>query len=92
MVHGMAPARPETREPGPRDYRSRTMANEYNVIGEHKDNDEHLLVMGDDGQPYDYCLTRETVEPVEIDESWAIDDPHSSNDDLAGELSNRYFE
>lgn len=57
------------------------MNNEYNVIGEHKDDDEHLLVVGDDGQPYDYHLSRETVEPVEIDENWEVDDAMEGSDD-----------
>lgn len=68
------------------------MAHEYNVIGEHKDDDEHLLVMGDDSQPYDYCLTRETIEPVEIDERWEIDEPQGGAEDLSGELLEQPFE
>lgn len=49
------------------------MTTEYSVIGEHKQDDGHLLVMGEDGQPYDYALTSETIEPVEIDDRWRIE-------------------
>lgn len=51
------------------------MTNEFNVIGQRKDDDLHLLVRGDDGQHYDYYVAREQVSPVEPDERWAIDGP-----------------
>ena len=49
------------------------MANEFNVIGERKDDDLHLLVLGNDGQHYDYSVAGEQVSPVEPDERWNID-------------------
>ena len=49
------------------------MTNEFNVIGERKDDELHLLVRGDDGQHYDYSLIREQVSPVELDDRWVID-------------------
>jgi len=55
------------------------MTTEYSVIGEHKQDDGHLLVMGEDGQPYDYALTSETIEPVEIDDRWRIDEDADSD-------------
>ena len=58
------------------------MGNEYNVIGEHKDDEEHLLVVGDDGQPYDYCLTRESLEPTDIDDNWQIDCQEEATEEL----------
>ena len=51
------------------------MVNEYNVIGEQKDDDQHLLVVGDDGQYYDYSPLGETIEPVDPDDSWQVDEP-----------------
>lgn len=50
------------------------MTSEYNVVGEHKDDDQHLLVLGDDGQHYDYSLITERIEPVQVDDSWRVDD------------------
>lgn len=49
------------------------MTNEFNVIGERKDDDLHLLVRGHDGQHYDYSVASERVSPVEPDERWQID-------------------
>ena len=58
------------------------MTNEYNVIGEHKENEEHLLVVGDDGQHYDYSLTSERVEPVQVDDRWNVDEPNKGGEDV----------
>jgi hypothetical protein len=49
------------------------MTNEFDVVGERKDDDLHLLVRGDDGKHYDYSVTSEQVSPVEPDERWRID-------------------
>jgi hypothetical protein len=49
------------------------MTNEFNVIGQRKDDDLHLLVRGDDGRHYDYSLASEQVSPVNPDERWVID-------------------
>jgi hypothetical protein len=49
------------------------MTNEFNVIGERKDDDLHLLVRGDDGQHYDYAVASEQVMPVEPDDRWKMD-------------------
>ncbi len=49
------------------------MTNEFNVIGQRKDDDLHLLVRGDDGRHYDYYVASEQVSPVNPDERWAID-------------------
>lgn len=57
------------------------MASEYNVIGERKDDDQHLLVVGDDGRYYDYSLAGETMEPVEPDDSWQVDEPVAGDEE-----------
>ncbi len=49
------------------------MANEFNVVGERKDDELHLLVRDDDGQHYDYSVATEQVSPVEPDGRWKID-------------------
>ena len=50
------------------------MMTEFDVIGERKDDERHLLVRGEDGRHYDYSLDSEQVSPVEPDERWTIDD------------------
>lgn len=52
--------------------REPTMTNEFTVIGEHRDNDQELLVRGADGAFYDYNLGQEAFSPVEPDENWVI--------------------
>lgn len=45
-------------------------------IGEHRDDDDHLLVKGADGTYYDYGLAQDRLEPVEPDEqTWEIVSP-----------------
>ncbi len=66
------------------------MAKEFNVIGERKDDDLHLLVRGEDGKHYDYSLTSEQVSPVDPDERWTLDrepdDDGSVGEGEGGEL------
>lgn len=49
------------------------MTNEFSVIGEHIEDERHLLVLGNDGQHYDYSLERDEVSPVVPDEHWRVD-------------------
>lgn len=49
------------------------MTNEFNVIGQHKDDDLHLLVLGDDGQHYDYAVANDHFLPIEVDDAWLVD-------------------
>lgn len=60
------------------------MTSEYNVVGEHKSDEQHLLVVGDDGQYYDYSLSSERVEPIEPDENWQVDEPVGGDDSVPG--------
>lgn len=53
------------------------MTSEFNVVGEHKEDDQHLLVLGDDGQHYDFSLITESFEPVQVDDSWKVDEERS---------------
>ena len=48
------------------------MPNEFNVIGERRDDKEHLLLLGADGQHYDYHLRQDRLAPVEVDEKWVV--------------------
>lgn len=64
------------------------MTNEFNVIGERKDDELHLLVRGDDGRHYDYSLASEQVSPVDPDERWEIDrDPDDTPDTTEDEAN-----
>ncbi len=47
--------------------------NVFAVVGEHRDDPSRLLVLGDDGQYYDYALTTGHAAPVEPDQSWRTD-------------------
>lgn len=49
------------------------MTIEFTVVGEHKENELHLLVLGADGGYYDYDPIHDAVNPVEPDENtWMI--------------------
>lgn len=48
------------------------MPNEFTVVGEHKEDESELLVMGADGKYYEYDLHRDRLSPVEPDEQWEI--------------------
>ena len=49
---------------------------EYQVIGELKENPHHLLLVGDDGQCYAYDLVSGEIQPLQPDDSWAVDVAH----------------
>jgi hypothetical protein len=61
------------------------MTNEFDVVGERKDDDLHLLVRGHDGKHYDYSVTSERVSPVEPDERWTLDREHHEEASAAPE-------
>lgn len=48
------------------------MPNEFTVVGESKEDDRHLLVLGADGNYYGYYPEQEDFIPVEPDDSWQI--------------------
>lgn len=50
------------------------MPAEYTVIGEHRDDESQLLVMGTDGRYYSYAPARELIAPTDPDEFWVISD------------------
>lgn len=50
------------------------LVNHFAVIGEHDDDPDRLLVVGEDGQPYAWELATDATVPVEVDEQWTIDD------------------
>lgn len=48
------------------------MPNEFAVIGERREDQMHLFVIGLDGRSYDYDPTHDQATPVEVDEHWRL--------------------
>lgn len=46
---------------------------DFQVIGELRDNPHHLLLLGNDGQCYAYDIVTGEIDPLDPDESWAVD-------------------
>lgn len=45
---------------------------EFTLVGEHKTDEYHLLVLGADGNFYEYDPAREELSRVHPDENWEI--------------------
>ena len=48
------------------------MPNEFTVVGENKDDETELLVLGADGKYYEYDPAHEQFSHVEPDEHWEM--------------------
>lgn len=48
------------------------MPNEFTVVGENRDGESELLVLGSDGRYYEYDPAREHFAVTEPDESWEM--------------------
>jgi hypothetical protein len=46
---------------------------DFEVIGELRDNPQHLLLLGDDGQCYCFDMTHDRITPLDPDDSWSVD-------------------
>lgn len=46
---------------------------EFQVIGELKGDQGHLLLLDDDGQCYDYDIVLDEIVPIDVDGSWTVD-------------------
>ena len=49
------------------------MTNLYVVVGEHGDNPDQFLVLGEDGNYYAWDVSAEQTRPVEPGDEWRID-------------------
>jgi hypothetical protein len=49
------------------------VTNLYAVVGEHHADPNHVLVLGEDGQYYDWDLIAEQTRPVEPGDEWHLD-------------------
>lgn len=46
---------------------------DFQVIGELRDNPDHLLLLADDGQCYCFDVRLDRIAPLDPDDSWAVD-------------------
>ena len=46
---------------------------DFQVIGELRDDPQHLLLLGDDGQCYCFDIALDRIAPLDPDASWAVD-------------------
>ncbi len=56
----------------------------FAVVGENRDDPDRLLLVGSDGQHYQYHLPDGTTTPVEPDEGWRFDPNPPPFDDTFG--------
>lgn len=49
------------------------MTNDFSVIGHSRNDEDALLLIGDDGQHYAYDLLHDRLSPVEPDDGWVVD-------------------
>ena len=47
----------------------------FAVVGEHRDDPDRLLLLGEDGRHYEHRLPDGPTTPVEPDDAWTLDDP-----------------
>jgi hypothetical protein len=52
------------------------MPTEYTVVGEHREDESQLLVVGADERYYSYTPARDSIMPTDLDEdTWVVHDP-----------------
>jgi hypothetical protein len=56
----------------------------FAVVGEHRDDPDRLLLLGEDGVLYDLNLPDATAVPVEPDERWTVDPAVPAAEEVAG--------
>ena len=56
----------------------------FSVVGEHHDEPDRLLLLGDDGRHYAHRPPDGPTFPVEPDDGWTLDEEASGNDDALG--------
>lgn len=59
------------------------MPNEFTVVGENRDDESHLLVVGADGNYYGYSPGHERIIPVVPNERWTLFASADVLDDVA---------
>jgi hypothetical protein len=56
----------------------------FSAVGEKRDDPDRLLLIGSDGQHYQYRLPDGTTSPVEPDEGWLLDPIPPPIDEVIG--------
>jgi hypothetical protein len=57
------------------------------VVGERRDDPNHLLLLGEDGRYYDLRLLDGAAAPIEPDEGWLLDNAEIAAHELADDTS-----
>jgi hypothetical protein len=60
------------------------MTTVFAVVGEHHDDPDRLLLLGSDGQYYQFLLPEEITTPVVPDETWDFDPNPLQVEELTG--------
>ena len=60
------------------------MTNVLAVVGEHRDDPDHLLLLGDDGHYYDLRLSDGATVPIQLNEEWVVETPPEAATGLLG--------
>jgi hypothetical protein len=59
------------------------MTNQFSIIGQHRENPNQFLLLGDDGQHYATDISMSEPTPVESDDDYLIDEYVADFDDLS---------
>jgi hypothetical protein len=60
------------------------MTTVFAAVGEHREDPDRLLLLGDDGRYYALALPDGPTTPVEPGEEWVVDEAPPALDDVAG--------
>lgn len=58
------------------------MTTVFSVVGQHEEDADLLLLLGEDGQHYQYDVVNETTAPVEPAQGWIVDPNAPTLDDV----------
>ena len=71
------------------------MTNQFSIIGQHRDNPNQLLLIGDDGQRYSTDISMSEPVPVDSEDEYVVDASIDTFDDVSfhepDELPERLF-
>ena len=61
-----------------------SLATIFSVVGQHRDDPDRLLLLGEDGRHYQYDLPRDATTPVDPTDGWLVDPDAPAREDVAG--------
>jgi hypothetical protein len=56
----------------------------FAVVGQHEEDPDRWLLLGEDGQYYEYDVATEVTTPVQPKGGWVVDQDPPSLDEVAG--------